>query len=105
MANNTYRALAHPIRRGIIERLAEGPATVGEATRQFGVSKPTLSRHLKVLEEAGVVVRVVDGRTHRLRLDVGPLDEATEWLDVQRSRWRQMFEVVDDFVAEKREQR
>jgi DNA-binding transcriptional ArsR family regulator len=105
MANNTYRALAHPIRRGIIERLAQGPATVGQATRQFGVSKPTLSRHLKVLEEAGVVVRVVDGRTHRLRLDVRPLDEATAWLDVQRSRWRQMFEVADDFVAEKREER
>jgi DNA-binding transcriptional ArsR family regulator len=103
MANNTYRALAHPIRRGIIERLADGPATVGEATREFDVSKPTLSRHLKVLEEAGVVVRVVDGRTHRLRLDHRPLDEAISWLELQRTRWTRLFEVVDEYVAEQRE--
>jgi DNA-binding transcriptional ArsR family regulator len=105
MANNAYRALAHPIRRSIIERLAQGPATVGQATRGIPVSKPTLSRHLKVLEEAGVVSRVVDGRTHRLTLDPGPLDEATEWLERQRSRWTQMFDTVEDHIAEGKESR
>ena len=74
MANNAYKAIAHPVRRTIIERLSEGPATVGQATRDVGLSKSGISKHLKVLEEAGVVSRVVDGRTHRLSLDMGPLD-------------------------------
>ena len=69
MVNDPFRALSHPIRRGIVERLAAGPATVGEATGGFGVSKPAISKHLRVLEETGVVTRVVVGRTHRLSLD------------------------------------
>jgi DNA-binding transcriptional ArsR family regulator len=105
MANNAYRALAHPIRRSIIERLTEGSTTVGEATRGLGVSKPTLSRHLKVLEEAGVVSRVIDGRTHRLSLDPGPLDEASAWLEEQRSRWARMLDTVEAYLAEQRERR
>ena len=105
MANDTFKALAHPIRRGIVERLADGPATVGEATRNLGVSKPTLSRHLEVLEEAGVVVRVIDGRTHRLSLDVEPLDDAQAWLASQRAHWARMFDVVEDYLAERKEGR
>jgi len=105
MANDTFRALAHPIRRGVVERLSQGPATVGEATRDFGVSKPTLSRHLKVLEEAGVIVRVIDGRTHRLRLDIGPLGEASAWIDDQRASWECMFGVVEEYLEERKEDR
>ena len=69
MLDRAFAACAHPIRRGIIERLADSEMTVGEATRDFAVSKPAISRHLRVLEEAGAIVRVIDGRTHRLRLD------------------------------------
>ena len=69
MVKDPFRALSHPIRRGIVERLSEGPATVGDVTAGFGVSKPAISKHLKVLEETGVVTRVVDGRTHRLSLE------------------------------------
>src|SRR6266571_4450100 len=69
VVNDPFKALAHPIRRGIVERLAAGPATVGEATGGFGVSKPAISKHLKVLEETGVVKREVVGRTHRLSLE------------------------------------
>ena len=69
MVNNSFKALSHPIRREIVERLAVGPATVGEVTRGFGVSKPAISKHLKVLEETGVVTRVIEGRTHRLSLE------------------------------------
>jgi DNA-binding transcriptional ArsR family regulator len=68
MANDTFTALAHPVRRELVERLSSGIVTVGKASRGLGVSKPTISRHLKLLEEAGVVTRVVDGRTHRLSL-------------------------------------
>jgi DNA-binding transcriptional ArsR family regulator len=103
MANDTFKALAHPIRRRIVERLADGPATVGEATRNFGVSKPTVSRHLKVLEEAGVVVRVIDGRKHRLRLEVEPLGEASAWIDRQRARWERFFDAVEDYLQERKE--
>jgi DNA-binding transcriptional ArsR family regulator len=101
MANDTFKALAHPLRRRVVERLTEGPATVGEATRGFGVSKPTLSRHLRVLEEAGVIVRVIDGRTHRLRLDAGALGDASAWIDTQRTRWERLFDVVEEYLEER----
>jgi DNA-binding transcriptional ArsR family regulator len=101
MVNDPFRALSHPIRRGIVERLAAGPATVGEATRGFGVSKPAISKHLRVLEDTGVVTRVVEGRTHRLSLDTQRLDEAADWMDRQRALWERMFDVVDDYLKEK----
>ncbi len=75
-------------------------ATVGEVTRDFGVSKPTISRHLKMLEEAGVVSRVIDGRTHRLALRPDALAEASEWIESQRVRWERLFDVVGDYLEE-----
>jgi DNA-binding transcriptional ArsR family regulator len=101
MVNNPFRALSHPLRREIVERLAVGPATVGEVTRGFGVSKPAISKHLKVLEETGVITRVIEGRTHRLSLEPGALDEAAEWMDRQRALWERMFDVVDGYLKEK----
>jgi DNA-binding transcriptional ArsR family regulator len=103
MANDPFKALAHPIRRGIVERLAGGTATIGEATGDFGVSKPTISKHVKVLEETGVVVRRIEGRTHRLGLDLDALAEAVDWLDRQRAIWERMFDAVDDYLGEREE--
>ena len=100
MVNDPFKALSHPIRRGIVERLSAGPATVGEVTRDFGVSKPAITKHLKVLEESGVVRRVVEGRTHRLSLRTEGLDEAAEWMDRQRALWERMFDVVDEYLKE-----
>jgi len=102
MVNDPFRALAHPIRRGIVERLAAGPATVGVATAGFGVSKPAISKHVKVLVETGVVTRVVEGRTHRLSLETHALGEAAEWMDRQRAHWARMFDVVDEYLKEER---
>ncbi len=102
MVNDPFKALAHPIRRGIVEHLAAGPATVGEATAGFGVSKPAISKHLKVLEETGVVSREVNGRTHLLSLDTEALEEAAEWMDRQRAIWTRLFDVVDEYLKEKR---
>lgn len=100
MVNDPFKALAHPIRRGIVERLAAGPATVAEATQGFGVSKPAISKHLKVLEETGVVSRVVEGRTHRLSLRPLVLDDAADWIEGQRAIWERMFDVVEDYLKE-----
>jgi DNA-binding transcriptional ArsR family regulator len=100
MVNDPFKALSHPIRRGIVERLAEGPATVGDVTAGFGVSKPAISKHLKVLEQTGVVTREVEGRTHRLSLELDPLREAAEWMDRQRALWGRLFDVVDEYLNE-----
>jgi DNA-binding transcriptional ArsR family regulator len=101
VVNDSFKALSHPIRRGIVERLAAGPATVGDATAGFGVSKPAITKHLKVLEETGVVTRVVEGRTHRLSLDTDVMREAADWMDHQRALWGRLFDVVEDYLNEK----
>lgn len=102
MANDVFAALAHPVRRGIVERLSGGSATVGEATVGFGVSKPTISRHLRILEEARVVSRVIDGRSHRLALEPRTLAEAADWIESQRARWERLFDVVGEYLEERR---
>ena len=103
MANDTFKALAHPLRRDIVERLSGGTATVGEITRDFDVAKPTISRHLKLLEEAGIVSRVIDGRTHRLALRPEGLAEASDWIQSQRERWERLFDVVGQYLEERKE--
>lgn len=108
MANNvvldrSFAACSHPIRRGILERLSDGELTVGEATRDFGVSKPAISKHLRVLEEAGTIVRVIDGRTHRLRLRQRPLDDAYAWMTRQRELWERKLDTVEEYLREQRE--
>jgi DNA-binding transcriptional ArsR family regulator len=105
MANDVFRALAHPLRRDIVERLSGGEATVGEVARGFGVSKPTISRHLKMLEEAGVVSRVIDGRTHRLALRSEALAEVSDWIESQQERWGRLFDVVGEYLQERKEGR
>jgi DNA-binding transcriptional ArsR family regulator len=100
MANDPFTALAHPIRRDIVARLSGGVATVGEASRDLGVSKPTISRHLKLLEEAGVVVRMIDGRSHRLALRPETLAETARWIEDQRVRWERLFDVVGEYLEE-----
>lgn len=93
--DRSFLALSHPVRRAIVERLAEGSATVGEATRGLAVSKPAVTKHLKVLENAGLVSRTVEGRTHRLSLETGSLAEAEDWLELHRSLWESKFDAVE----------
>jgi DNA-binding transcriptional ArsR family regulator len=100
MANDTFTALAHPLRREIVERLSGGPATVGVLTHDLGVSKPTISRHLRMLEDAGVVSRVIVGRNHRLALRADTLADAEAWIEQQRTRWERLFEVVAEYLDE-----
>ncbi len=109
MANNaaqidrSFVAFSHPIRRRIVERLASGPASVGEASAGIRVSKPTISRHLRVLEDAGVVRREVEGREHRLSLSARPFAHAGSWIERQRALWERKFDVVEDYLTEQKE--
>jgi len=96
--DRTYLALSHPARRAIVERLALGPATVGEATRSLSISKPAVTKHVKVLEEAGIVLRVVEGRTHRLRLRPQALVSASDWLELHRRAWEAKFDVIQEHL-------
>lgn len=97
--DRSFHALAHPVRRRIVERLARGPARVGEATRDLGISKPAVTKHLKALEGAGLIERAVEGRTHRLALVGGSLAGAARWLEVHGALWEAKL-AVERFLAE-----
>lgn len=97
--DRSFDALSHPARRAIVARLAAGPASVAEASAGLALSKPAVSKHLKVLEGSGLVERTVAGRTHRLRLVPRPMDEAAEWIERQRSVWEAKFEAVDEWLS------
>jgi DNA-binding transcriptional ArsR family regulator len=89
--DGTFGALADPTRRGIILRLAEGEASVSELAEPYGISLPAISKHLKVLEEAGLIFRRREGRVHYCRLAIGPLGEIDAWLTRFRDSRRQVL--------------
>lgn len=95
----TFSALAHPTRRGILRQLQSGEASVGALAEPHGLSLPAVSRHLKVLEGAGLIARKVDGRFHRCRLVPGAVDEAAAWLDSHRRFWSQQLDSLADYVG------
>ena len=84
----TFAALADPTRRSILVRLAQGEATVGELAEPFAVSLPAISRHLKVLESAGLIVRSRQAQWRPSRLQADPLDEAVEWMQSRKATWQ-----------------
>src|ERR671913_1294249 len=88
----TFAALADPTRRSILTRLAEGEATVNELAKPFSVSLPAISRHLKVLERAGLIVRGREAQWRPSRLQAGPLAGATQWLERYRQFWEGSFD-------------
>lgn len=89
-----FAALAHPIRRAIIERLAEGECAVGELARPHKVSLPAISQHLRVLEEAGLLEQTPDGRVRRCALKVAPLSSAFAWIVQYRLFWEDRLDDV-----------
>jgi DNA-binding transcriptional ArsR family regulator len=94
-----FGALADPTRRAIIARLAEGDASVGELAAPFRVSQPAISRHLKVLERAGLISRHRRATARLSHLEAGPLREATEWLARYREHWDERFGRLDELLA------
>lgn len=91
----TFAALADPTRRAILARLASGEASVGELAEPFSMSQPAISKHLKVLERAGLVSRGRDAQRRPRRLEAKPLAEATEWLERYREYWEGNYERLD----------
>ena len=92
----TFAALADPTRRAILSRLALGEADVSALMEPFALSQPTISKHLKVLERAGLVRRTVDGRRHVCRLDPGPLASASEWLRFYERYWTERLDALEE---------
>src|SRR5688500_18039541 len=94
----TFAALADPTRRSILTRLAEGEATVNELAEPFPVSLPAISRHLKVLERAGLIVRTQDAQWRPSRLQADPLDDAVEWMQSRKRTWEARMDRLDAHV-------
>ena len=101
MLDQVYGALADPTRRAILGFLAEGDANVGSLAERFPISLNGVSKHVKVLERAGLVERSVRGREHRLRLNAEPLREATMWLEHYRTFWDSRLAALEAFLLNK----
>ena len=98
--DETFSALADPTRRAILARLARGEATVTELAAPFSMSQPAISKHLKVLERAGLVSRGRDAQRRPCRLEARPMKAAIEWLENYRDYWEESFQRLDTVLDE-----
>jgi DNA-binding transcriptional ArsR family regulator len=101
--DQTFAALADPTRRAILARLAEGESTVGDLARPFEISRPAISKHLRVLERAGLVRRSRDGRLSRCGLDAAPMRKAAEWVEEYRQFWESQLDALARFLEQNEE--
>ena len=100
--SETFAALASSTRRAILARLADGAATVNELAEPFQMTLPAISKHIKVLERAGLVVRSRHAQYRPCALDPAPLEEVSSWADQYRPIWEARFDRMDDYVAQLR---
>jgi DNA-binding transcriptional ArsR family regulator len=103
--NLTFAALADPTRRAILTRLAEGEATVNELAEPFAMSLPAISRHLKVLERAGLIARGREAQWRPSRLEIEPLDDAVAWMQSRKRTWEQRMDRLDAHLRKQRNSR
>jgi DNA-binding transcriptional ArsR family regulator len=96
----TFAALADPTRRAILARLASGDAGVMELARPFAMSQPAISKHLKVLERAGLITRSRAAQSRPCRLQAAPLKEVADWTERYRSYWEHSFERLGEYLAQ-----
>ena len=96
----TFAALADPTRRAMLARLARGPATVKELAEPFDLSMPAISKHLKVLEHAGLVERGREAQWRPAQLQAAPLKEASQWLEPYRAIWEANFDRLEDYLRQ-----
>jgi DNA-binding transcriptional ArsR family regulator len=97
--STTFAALADPTRRAILERLAQGDATVGELAEPFQMTMPAISKHLSVLERAGLITKSRDGQRRNCRIAATPLKNATSWLNEYRRHWEANLESLDAYLT------
>jgi DNA-binding transcriptional ArsR family regulator len=102
--SNTFAALADPTRRAILARLASGEAAVTELAEPFAMSLPAVSKHLKVLERAGLIARSRDAQWRRCHLDPAPLKEAAEWIAHYKKFWEESFDRLEEYLHELKKQ-
>lgn len=100
--DETFAALANPTRRAILARLAAGAATVSELAAPFAVSMPAISKHLKVLERAGLVVRGQEAQYRPVSLQAEPLREVADWAEQYRAIWESRFDQMDSYLDQLR---
>ena len=98
--SQTFSALADPTRRAILAQLAAGDASVTELAAPFAMSLPAVSKHLKVLERAGLIARARDAQWRPSHLEAGPLRDASGWLESYRRHWEQSFDRLDEYLRE-----
>lgn len=98
--NITFAALADPTRRAILARLVSGEASVTELAEPFEMSLPAVSKHLKVLERAGLISRGREAQWRRCRLEAAPLKDAADWLEDYRRFWEQSFDRLENYLNE-----
>ncbi len=98
--SNTFAALADPTRRAILARLISGEASVTQLAEPFEMSMPAISKHLKVLERAGLIVRGREAQWRPCRLEAGPLKDVADWTEHYRRFWTESFDRLDDYLQE-----
>jgi len=100
MLSLTFAALADPTRRAMLARLAEGPATVKELAEPFTITMPAISKHLKVLEHAGLIERGREAQWRPAQLQAAPLKDASQWLEQYRQNWEENFDRLEDYLRQ-----
>jgi DNA-binding transcriptional ArsR family regulator len=98
--STTFQALADPTRRAILARLASGEASVNDLAKPFAISQPAISKHLKVLERAGLIARGREAQWRPCRLRTAPLQDVAGWVDYYRRFWEVSFDRLDDYLQE-----
>ncbi len=98
--DRTFAALADPTRRRILEHLAQGDRCVTDLAKPYSMSLPAVSKHLRVLEKAGLVRRRRNGRVHRLNLEAAPMKQASQWIEEYRRFWEESFDRLGEYLKE-----
>lgn len=101
--SSTFAALADPTRRAILDRLTRGPASVGELAEPFDISLPAISRHLKVLETAGLIHREKSAQWRHCHLAAAPLKDAAAWVEQYQAFWESQLDSLADFLDQRKE--
>ncbi len=103
--DRAFAALAHPVRRAMLDRLLESERSIGELSAPFALKKPTISRHIRMLEDAGLIERTVSGRVHRLKINPAGVCDLHRWLDRYQRFWSDQLNELERYLNDERSAR